>query len=54
MYTLVNVYVALPVFTRIAGTLYADFYGINGSFPSINSGCGTFFHLCWCFSSSLG
>ena len=43
IFTLVKVYVALSVFTHIAGTSYPNFVEHNGSALSLNSGCGRYF-----------
>ena len=47
-YTLVNVYVALPVFTPVAGRSYAHFMEQNGGAQYVNSEFGRYFHFCWC------
>ena len=46
--TLVNVYVALPVFTPVAGSSYAHFMEQNGGAQYVNSEFGRYFHFCWC------
>ena len=46
--TLVNVYVALPVFTPVAGRSYAHFMEQNGGAQYVNSEFGRYFHFCWC------
>ena len=46
--TMVNVYVALPVFTPVAGSSYAHFMEQNGGAQYVNSEFGRYFHFCWC------
>ena len=46
--TLVNVYVALPVFTPVAGRSYAHFMEQNGGAHDVNRLFGRYFHFCWC------
>ena len=48
--TLVNVYVALPVFTPVAGSsyMYAHFMEQNGGTQYVNSEFGRYFHFCLC------
>ena len=46
--TLVNVYVALPVFTPVAGRSYANFMEQNCGAQYVNSEFGRYFHFCWC------
>ena len=46
--TLVNVYVALPVFTPIAGSSCVHFMEQNGGAQYINSEIYRYFHFCWC------
>ena len=48
IYTLVNVYVALPVFTPVAGSSYTNFMEQNGGARYVNSEFGRYFHFCWC------
>ena len=47
MSTLVNVYVALPVFTPVAGSSYTHFMEQNGGAQYVNSEFGRYFHFCW-------
>ena len=47
-FTLVNVYVALPVFTPVCGRSYAHFMEQNGGVKYVNSEFGRYFHFCWC------
>ena len=46
--TLVNVYLALPVFRPVAGSSYAHFMEQNGDAQYVNSEFGRYFHFCWC------
>ena len=48
MITLVNVYVALPVFVPVAGSSLAHFMEQNGGAQYVNSEFGRHFHFCWC------
>ena len=48
MFTLVNVYVALPVFTPVAGSSCAHFMEQNGGAQYVNSEFGRYFYFCWC------
>ena len=43
--TLVNVYVALPVFSLVAGSSYAYFMEQNGGAQYVNSEFGRYFHF---------
>ena len=43
--TLVNVYVALRVFTPVAGSSYAHFIEQNGGAQYVNSEFGRYFHF---------
>ena len=45
--TPVNVYVALPVFTPVAGSSY-PILEQNGGAQYVNSEFGRYFHFCWC------
>ena len=45
--TLINVYVALPVFTPVAGSSYVHFIEENGGAQYLNSEFGRYFHFCW-------
>ena len=46
-YTLVNEYVALPVFTPVDGSSYDHFMEQNGGAQYVNSEFGRYFHFCW-------
>ena len=46
--TLVNVYVALPIFTAIAGSSYANFMEQNCGAQYVNSEFGRYCNFCWC------
>ena len=48
LFTLVNVYVALPVFTSVAGRSYAHFMEQNGGAHDVNNQFGRYFHFCLC------
>ena len=45
LFTLVNVYVALPVLTPVAGSSYAHFMEQNGGAQYVNSEFGRHFHF---------